>query len=108
MSLLDPTGSSSEQYRVAPTPDGALHRTAGPRSSWISSPGDGDGKTTTAINLAGALGQAPDARVLLIDADLRRSAMAGRLGLPDDGCPAWSISSGRRMRFADVARPLAA
>jgi capsular exopolysaccharide synthesis family protein len=47
----------------------------------VSSPAAGDGKTTTAINLAGALAQDPGARVLLVDADLRQSAIPERLGL---------------------------
>ena len=47
----------------------------------VSSPSIGDGKTTTAINLAGALAQARDTKVLLIDMDLRRPAVSGQLGL---------------------------
>lgn len=35
----------------------------------------------TAINLAGALGQAPDARVILVEADLRHPTIARYLGL---------------------------
>ena len=49
----------------------------------VSSPGMGDGKTITAINLAGALAQSPDTRVLLVDADLRRPALGRLLGLED-------------------------
>ncbi|MEY4641976.1 MAG: hypothetical protein RLZZ227_1970 [Pseudomonadota bacterium] len=38
----------------------------------ITSPLSGDGKTFTSINLAGSLAQNPDARVLLIELDLRQ------------------------------------
>lgn len=38
----------------------------------ITSPGPGDGKTTTAINLAGSIAQSSAMRVLLIDLNLRK------------------------------------
>jgi capsular exopolysaccharide synthesis family protein len=50
----------------------------------ITSPGSGDGKSVTTLNLAGSLAQSPDARVLVIDADLHRPSIARYLGLD---CP---------------------
>jgi capsular exopolysaccharide synthesis family protein len=47
----------------------------------MTSPGAGEGKTVTTLNLAGALAQSREARVLLIDADLRRPTVAEYLGL---------------------------
>ena len=46
----------------------------------VTSPATGDGKTTTAVNLAKAFADAGDS-VLLIDANLRRPQVAQRLGL---------------------------
>jgi capsular exopolysaccharide synthesis family protein len=51
----------------------------------VTSPGIAEGKTTTAINLAGVSAHRNHARVLLIDADLRRPSVAERLGIADDG-----------------------
>jgi capsular exopolysaccharide synthesis family protein len=64
------------------------HRRAGLSVLAVSSAAVGDGKTTTAINLAGTLAQSPDARVLLIDADLRRPSIADRIGLLGPAGPA--------------------
>ena len=81
VSLLDPASPDSEQYRALRLAVEQLHRSADLSVVAVSSPTVGDGKTTTAINLAGALAQDPQARVLLIDADLRRACVGDRMGL---------------------------
>jgi capsular exopolysaccharide synthesis family protein len=58
-----------------------LRRRANLQILAVTSPGVGDGKSVTAINLAGALAQSEDTRVLLIDMDLRRPALARYLAL---------------------------
>jgi capsular exopolysaccharide synthesis family protein len=50
----------------------------------VTSPGMGDGKTVTTLNLAGSLAQSPGTRVLVIDADLHRPAVAANLGLDSE------------------------
>jgi capsular exopolysaccharide synthesis family protein len=82
VSVLEPTSFAAEQYRAARLAIETFGRERGTRIVGVSSPGRGDGKTITAINLAGALAQAPDARVLLVDADLRHPGTAKYLGLP--------------------------
>lgn len=58
-----------------------LMRDKGWKRVAITSPGPGCGKTTVSINLALSLARLPDVRTMLIDADLRRPAVAGTLGL---------------------------
>ena len=45
----------------------------------VTSPTIGDGKTTTALNLAGSLAQDTEARILLIEADLHHPSVVDRL-----------------------------
>jgi protein-tyrosine kinase len=87
VSLVAPTGFESDQYRALRHVVEHLHKTTDLSVLAVSSAGDGDGKTTTAINLAGALAQASGARILLVDADLRRSALHLRLGLNHPSAP---------------------
>ena len=81
VSLVAPATFEAEQYRALRHVVEQLHHAHDLRVVAVSSPGVGDGKSTTAINLAGALAQARDARVLLVDADLRRPAVASLLAL---------------------------
>ena len=83
VSLLDPTSPDAEQYRALRHVVEQSHRDGVRSVLAVSSPTVGDGKTTTAINLAGALAQDHDAAVLLVDADLRRGSAGARIGLKD-------------------------
>lgn len=81
VSVLDPTSMAAEQYRAVRLHVETLRRERGIQVIGVSSPGRGDGRTLSAINLAGALAQAAEARVALVEADLRHPRMAGYLGL---------------------------
>jgi capsular exopolysaccharide synthesis family protein len=81
VSVLAPTSVAAEQYRSVRLAVETFRRERGTRLIGVASPGRGDGKTMTAINLAGALAQSPDARVVLVEADLRHPSMARALGL---------------------------
>jgi len=53
----------------------------------------GEGKTTLSIGLAFGLALEPERRVLLIEADMRKSAIEGNLGLPStSGLSEWLTS----------------
>ena len=81
VSLLAPSSFGAEQYRALELRLEHLHKASNLSVVAVTSPRAGDGKTLTTINLAGALAQAPEARVLIVDADLRQSSMARWLGL---------------------------
>jgi capsular exopolysaccharide synthesis family protein len=86
VSLIAPDSFAADQYRslrhsVERLRKDGLHVLA------VTSPGPGDGKSVTALNLAGALAQSPDARVLIVDADLRRPRVAEYIGLGSSRSP---------------------
>jgi protein-tyrosine kinase len=80
VSLVAPTGLEAEQYRALRHVVEQCHKNQALSVFAISSPGVGDGKTTTSINLAGALAQGADNSVLLVEADLRRPSIGALLG----------------------------
>src|SRR5690349_15148294 len=82
--VLAPPGSlAAEQYQNLRLNVERLQQSRGVRVLGVTSPGTNDGKTLTSINLAAALARGPAARVLLIDADLRRPSVGRRLGFGD-------------------------
>jgi capsular exopolysaccharide synthesis family protein len=85
VSLLTPTSFAAEQYRALRHMVEQMQKDNGLHTVAVTSPVVEDGKTTTAINLAGALAQGPQARVLLLEADLRRPSMTEHLGLRGSG-----------------------
>ena len=72
--------AAGEQYRMARTR--IIQHPRQPRLMVITSPAPGDGKTVSAINLAGALSLMSEGKVLLADGDFRRSSIHALLGLP--------------------------
>jgi len=73
-----------------------------PQVILISSPLPGDGKTTTSVNTAIVLAQ-NGGRVLLIDADLRRSQVHKALGLPN-GPGLSAVLSGNETLESQITR----
>jgi capsular exopolysaccharide synthesis family protein len=83
VSLLSPHSFEADQYRNLRHFLQQATAGSGLKVLAVTSPAAGDGKTTTAINLAVTLAQSPGARVVLIDTDLRRPCVATSLGLDD-------------------------
>jgi capsular exopolysaccharide synthesis family protein len=105
VSLLDPISFGAEQYRALRYVVEQAHRLEQLSIVAVTAPTVGDGKTTTAINLAGALAQASDARVVLIDADLRRPALHRYLGLGEARCGLADAVLDPTLTLVDVVRP---
>jgi Mrp family chromosome partitioning ATPase len=75
VSLNAPASFAAEQYQGLRLTIERLARTRELRMIAISRPAAGDGKTVTAINLAGALARGSDEPVLLINTDQRRTTL---------------------------------
>ena len=81
VTLTAPNTFAAERYQGLRLKIEQMRQRTGLRVIAVTSPGAGDGKTMTSINLAGVLARDSNLRVLLIDADLRRSAVSEQLGL---------------------------
>jgi len=80
VTLSQPNHPAAEQYRVLRYRLECLAK-AGIKALAFTSAQSGEGKTTTAVNAALALGKGGRNRVVLVDADLRRPGVAAMLGL---------------------------
>ena len=84
VSLVSPATIEAEQYRTLGLMLEQRRHSGLLQVVAVSSPTMGDGKTVTSINLAAALAQSPQSRVLLIDADFRKPSVAAQLGIRDN------------------------
>lgn len=78
--LSHPSGARAESFRSLRTNLRHLHQTDAAQCLVVTSALPREGRTSVAVNLALTIAQS-HRRVLLIDADLRRPAVADRLGL---------------------------
>jgi capsular exopolysaccharide synthesis family protein len=106
VSLTAPSSFAAEQYQGLRLTIERMGRSRDVKVIGITSPASGDGKTVTSINLAGALARGADERVLLIDADLRRPAVARQLGITDARRGLADALMDPTLGIADVVQPL--
>ena len=105
VSLTAPASFAAEQYQGLRLTVERLGRARDLKVLAVTSPAAGDGKTGTAINLAGALARGGDDRVLLIDADLRRPTVARQLALTDARVGLADALGETELGLADVVQP---
>jgi capsular exopolysaccharide synthesis family protein len=89
VSLLNPDTPQAEHYRRLRYSLERMKKKGEGLVVGLTSPVSGDGKTMTSINLAGALAQNPNNRVLLVELDLRQplNTMKNYFGSPKLGGP---------------------
>ena len=104
VSLTAPASFAAEQYQGLRLTVERLGRARDLKVLAVTSPAAGDGKTVTAINLAGALARGGDERVLLIDADLRRPSVARQLALTDARSGLADALAGPELALSDVVQ----
>lgn len=83
VAALAPQAEAAERYRLLRTRIKRAEQGRTIRSILVTSPSKGDGKSLNAANLALTMAQEFHQRVLLVDADLRRPAIARLFGLSE-------------------------
>ncbi len=84
VAITEPRSPECEQFRALRTRLLEAGERKRMRAFVITSPGVGEGKTLTALNLAWLLAQTDGVKALLIDADLRQPCAAEYLGIETD------------------------
>ena len=106
VSLIAPASFAAEQYQALRLKIERIRQSRDLRVIAITSPGAADGKTVTSINLAAALGRGSSARVLIIDADLRRPALAQQLHVDMAAAGVAELVANAQLTLADAVRPV--
>jgi capsular exopolysaccharide synthesis family protein len=83
VSFRAPSSLEADQYRALRYRIEERRRDSPFQIVAVTSPAPGDGKTVTALNLAGALAQSAQAKILVIDGDFHQPSVAAYLGLTD-------------------------
>ena len=100
--IRSPTSPLSEAYRVIRTNVMAAANSVNARVLLVTSIHPGEGKSTTALNLAAAIAQT-GATAVLVDSDLRRPTVHSNLSLPRG--PGIRDVLTRNGAFRDIVRP---
>ena len=79
----DSTSPIAEQYRILRTNLKSVYGRSGSKVILITSAVNGEGKSVTSINLALTFARQEHCRVVLVDADMRKSSVPRWLGLKD-------------------------
>lgn len=82
--VASPNSVAAEQYRKLRSRVLGAARERSGNAVLVASSGIGEGKTTTAVNLAIAIAQELDYTVLLVDADLRKPSVHSTLGIRNE------------------------
>jgi capsular exopolysaccharide synthesis family protein len=83
VTAVEPHSLAAEQYRMLRTRIGRAENGRMLRLIMVTSPGKGEGKSLSAANLALAMAEEYQRRVVLVDADLRRPRLHRLFGIPD-------------------------
>lgn len=94
----DPESPQAASFRVLRY---RLTERGDPRVIVVTSAEAGEGKTTCAINLALSLAECGRARVLLLEANLRRPGLARMLGITPPRCVAQQISDHQQQPYGE-------
>jgi capsular exopolysaccharide synthesis family protein len=106
VSLTAPASFAAEQYQGLRLTIERVGRARNMQVIAVTSPAAGEGKTLTSINLAGALVRGNEARVLLVDADLRRPSVARQLGLTGSDAGLADVLTDERTHLAQVVHTI--
>lgn len=99
----DPYSSTCEQYRAVRARLLSLNAGASHQVIAVTSSIPEEGKSVTTLNLAIAMAEGGRSRVVLVDADLRRSSLAGMLAVPN--APGLAEVLAGRAKIEDVIQP---
>jgi capsular exopolysaccharide synthesis family protein len=105
--LRSPWSFEADQYRALRHRIEAAGQPGEIKVVAVTSPAAGEGKTVTALNLAGALAQTPGTRVLVIDGDFRRPAVGQYLRLAKTAQAGLAAAlAGEQQRLGPLTRRL--